>query len=294
MRNYFALAVAAFLALPALAAQPVDQQLGLQPAATPIMMEIRHFHDVWLLPIITVISVFVLCLLLWVMLRYNKKANPNPAHFHHNTLVEIVWTAVPVLILIAIAFPSFKLLYFQDVLPTEETTYRGEPVGAPTVTIKAIGYQWYWGYEYPDLGVDEYVSSMAPEDATTAELYRLAVDEPVVAPAGETVRLLVTAADVIHNWAMPAFGTKMDAIPGRTNETWFHVKEPGTFYGQCSELCGVKHAFMPIQVEIVPRPVFDLWSAAKAAGDGEAAARVVAEYKTNNAIQLASRTDGGA
>ncbi len=263
------------------AAKPEDGQLGFQPAATAVMQEIHDFHTM-LLIIITAISLFVVGLLAAAMLLFNRGVRKTPAKFSHNTLVEIIWTAVPVVILLVIAVPSFRLLYFQDRIPDGEATWKGEVVPTPSVVIKAVGYQWNWGYSYPDHGIDEYLSNMAPPEQTTAELYRLAVDAPVVAPVDATVKVLVTAGDVIHNWAMPAFGIKMDAIPGRVNETWFHVDEPGIFYGQCSELCGVRHAFMPIEVRVVPQNVFDEWVEAAAndplGGGGEAAMAVVNAY----------------
>ncbi|WP_300545802.1 cytochrome c oxidase subunit II [Maricaulis sp.] len=256
--------------------QPIDGALGFQPAVTPIMERVNDFHNI-LLWIIIPITLFVMGLLLWVMIRYNRKANPNPSKNSHNTLLEVVWTAVPVLILVVISVFSFPLLYFQDEIPEAD------------FTIKATGYQWYWGYEYPDHEVDEYVSNMiADEDLEEGQLRNLSVDLPVVVPVGATVRLQVTAADVIHNWAMPAFGTKMDAIPGRINEAWFRVDEAGTYYGQCSELCGIRHAFMPIEVHAVPRDVFDAWIAAKAEDPySDAANAIIAEYSAARDTRLA-------
>ncbi|MEQ8404434.1 MAG: cytochrome c oxidase subunit II [Oceanicaulis sp.] len=229
---------------------PIDGQLGLPPSATPVMDLVHDFHNI-LLPIIIAISLLVLGLLAWVMVRYNKKANPTPSKTSHNTLVEVIWTAAPILILVIIAIPSFRLLYFQDVIPEAD------------FTIKTTGNQWNWTYEYPDHGDFQYVANMiADEDVASwpIEAHRnLTTDLPMVVPVGATVRMEVTASDVIHNWAMPAFGIKMDAIPGRLNETWFRVDEPGVFYGQCSELCGLRHAFMPIEVHVVPQDVFDAW-----------------------------------
>ena len=203
--------------------QPTDGHLGFQPAVTPIMERVTSFHNI-LLWIIIPITLFVMGLLLWVMIRYNRKANPEASKNSHNTLLEVVWTAVPVMILIVISVFSFPLLYFQEEIPEAD------------FTIKATGYQWYWGYEYPDHEVPQYISTMvAEEDLSEGQLRNLSVDYPVVVPVNAVVRLQVTAADVIHNWAMPAFGTKMDAIPGRINEAWFQVTEEGTYYGQCSE-----------------------------------------------------------
>lgn len=248
---------------------PVDGQLGLQPAHTPVMEHITSFHNMMLI-IITVISAIVLALLIWVMIRYNAKANPEPSKFSHNTLVEVIWTGIPILILIVIAVPSFRLLYFQDVLPEAD------------FTIKTVGNQWNWTYIYPDHGEFEFVASMvADEDIANHpfDAYRnLTTDVPVVVPAGATVRMEVTASDVIHNWAMPAFGIKMDAIPGRLNETWFSVEDTGIYFGQCSEICGLRHSFMPIEVHVVPIEVFDAWVEAANADPYEASAVLTAYY----------------
>jgi cytochrome c oxidase subunit II len=274
-----ALAISAFLGT-ALAAgavmaqdligQPTDGALGLQPGASPLKQDAIWFHDAILLPMCIGISVLVLGLLVWVVIRYNKKANPVPARWSHNTLVEVVWTIVPVFILVGIALFSFRLLFAYENMPE------------PDMTIKATGNQWNWSYEYPDQGVAEFYSSMLPEDEVArrgmpSALYRLAVDEPIVVPVGKTVKVLVTASDVIHSFALPAFGLKTDAIPGRTNETWFKADRVGTFYGQCSELCGVDHAFMPIEIRVVSEAEFAAWVASKggsmtAAADAEAAA----------------------
>jgi cytochrome c oxidase subunit 2 len=324
---------------------------GLREAASPVAEEIHSFYELTLLPMKLLISFFVLGLLVWVMIRYNAKANPIPKKFSHNTLVEVMWTAIPVAILVIIAIPSFDLLYLEDVMPDGQVheydeapgqtdfqfandfpesrmvkkerhldvfTVRGEerrllqpgedfeveglgdemvlvrlenplPAGerlrivagrsrvgakkalglfgedttrviqAPTLTIKATGYQWGWAYSYPDYGDFEFDALMAPPDATTEELYRLATTNDIVVPAGETVRVITTARDVIHSWAMPAFGVKIDAIPGRLNETWFQTDRETTFYGQCSEICGKDHAFMPISVRVVSREEFEAW-----------------------------------
>ncbi len=205
------------------------------------------------MPIITFICLLVLGLLLWCVIRYNKRSNPIPAKWSHNTLVEIVWTVVPVLILMAISVVSFKLLFAYHDMPK------------PDLTVKATGYQWYWGYELPDQKVGEFVSNMLPEDEAKARNvpYRLAATEPLVVPVNKTVRVLVTGADVIHAFALPAFGLKVDAVPGRINETWFRAERTGTFYGQCSELCGVDHAFMPLEIKVVTQPEFEAWVASK-------------------------------
>ena len=227
--------------------KPEDWQLGFQPAATPIAQQMHDFHDL-LLVIITAIVIFVLALLVWVMVRYNEKANPEPSRTSHNTVIEVVWTVVPVLILLVIAVPSFRLLYAQFDIPKAD------------VTIKATGYQWYWSYSYPDHGGIAFDSILVEkEDLKPDQSYLLAVDNEVVVPVNKVVHVLVTSADVMHNWAMPAFGSKMDAIQGRTNLTWFKVTKPGVYYGQCSELCGSRHAYMPIAVRAVSDEEFAAW-----------------------------------
>jgi cytochrome c oxidase subunit 2 len=250
-------ATSAFWGVQALAeelmGQPTPGGLLLQPAASPLKHDAHFFHDMILLPIIVAISLFVLGLLTWCVVRYNKRANPVPAKWSHNTTIEVVWTVVPVLILMGIAIFSFKLLFAYHNMPK------------PDLTVKAVGYQWYWGYEYPDQKVSEFVSNILPEDQAKAKgvPYRLAANEPMVVPVNKNVRVLVTGADVIHSFAMPAFGLKTDAIPGRVNETWFRAERVGTFYGQCSELCGVDHAFMPIEIKVVTQPEFEAWVASK-------------------------------
>ena len=237
--------------------QPTPGGIGLQQAASPLKHEAHFFHDIILLPIITVISLFVLALLIWVVVRYNRKANPTPATFSHNTALEVAWTLIPVLILMFIAIFSFGLLFRYHNMPK------------PDLTVKAVGYQWNWGYEYPDQKIPEYISNMLPEDEVAkrglpSDVYRLAATEPMVVPVNKVVRVQVTAADVIHAFALPAFGLKTDAIPGRLNETWFKAEKVGTYYGQCSELCGVDHAFMPIEIKVVTQAEFDAWVATKA------------------------------
>jgi len=231
----------------ALAAQPQPWQMGQQPAASPVMERMDGFHDL-LLVIITVISLFVLGLLIYVMVRFNARANPRPTRTTHNTWLEIMWTVVPIVILVVIAIPSFKLLYYQDRTPNAE------------MTLKAIGHQWYWSYEYPDHGDFAFDSFMKYDDSLEeGEPRLLATDTKVVLPVDTDIRLLITADDVLHSWAVPAFGVKLDAVPGRVNETWVRINEPGTYYGQCSELCGVNHGFMPIEVEAVSKEDFDAW-----------------------------------
>lgn len=243
--------------------QPINGALGVQGQVTEIGHQAAFLHNKILLPIITVISLFVLGLLLWVMARYRAAANPVPSKTSHNTLIEVVWTLVPVLILVAIAVPSIRLLAHQFTPPKAD------------VTIKVIGNQWYWTYQYPDNGDIELVSNMLKEQnevgakdrfRTDADGPRLlAVDERLVVPAGKTVKIITTSADVIHSFAVPAFWVKMDAVPGRLNETWFKVPEDklGVYFGQCSELCGARHAYMPIAVEVVTPARFAEWVKSK-------------------------------
>ena len=230
----------------AVAAQPKDWQLGFQEAASENMTMITDFNN-FLLILMTAISVFVLGLMLYVMLRFNARANPKPSSTTHNTLVEVVWTVVPIVILVVIAIPSFRLLYFQRDIPEAD------------MTVKAVGYQWYWGYEYPDHGDFAFDSLMLTDEERGDQPRLLATDTAMVVPVDTTVRVIVTAADVLHAFAMPAFGLKMDAVPGRLNETWFKAEKTGTYYGQCSELCGIRHAFMPIRIEVVSKADFALW-----------------------------------
>lgn len=229
--------------------QPLPQQLGMQPAATSIAEDLHHFHNWILMPIITIITVFVMLLLLWVMIRYNSKRNPVPSKTTHNTVIEVLWTVIPILILIGISVPSFKLLYKQLDIPQTD------------LTIRAIGHQWYWSYEYPDNGNFTFDATIVPENEIKAGQHRLLeTDNVVVVPVNTNIRLLVTAADVIHAWAMPAFGVKKDAVPGRTNETWFRAEREGTYYGQCSEICGAYHGYMPIKVQVVSKDAYAKWA----------------------------------
>lgn len=226
---------------------PHARQLGLQAAATPVMEDLTAFHD-FLMVIITAIVLLVTALLIIVMVRFNRKANPTPSRTTHNTAIEVIWTVVPVMILVMIAIPSFRLLYKQLSVPEAE------------LTVKATGYQWYWGYEYPDNGDVSFDSNMvADADLQPGQPRLLTADNPLVVPVDTTVRVIVTGADVIHSWAVPSFGVKIDAIPGRLNETWFRVEKPGTYYGQCSELCGQSHAFMPVEVKAVSKEEFNAW-----------------------------------
>lgn len=227
---------------------PVDGGLGLLHPVTPTAERIYDFHT-FVLWIITAISIFVLGLLVYVIYRYAEKRNPTPSKTTHNTLVEVLWTVVPIFILLAIAWPSFKLLYFADRVENAD------------MTIKAIGKQWYWSYEYPDHGGFEFDSFMAGEDHGD-DNYLLEADNALVLPVATNIRVLVTAGDVLHNFAMPNFGIKLDAVPGRINETWAYIPEQyagETFYGQCSELCGTGHSYMPIMVKAVSKEDFAAW-----------------------------------
>ena len=250
--NAAAPAAAPAAALPRTAPTPgigqPDGRLGLPEQVSPIGQEAYWFHETILMPLIIVISVFVLLLLLWVVVRYNRRANPTPSRNTHNTMLEIVWTLVPVLILVVIAVPSIRLLAHQYNPP------------AADLTVKVIGNQWYWEYEYPDHGVS-LVSNMLPDDEADrrGEPRQLAADERMVVPVGAVVKLIVTSNDVIHAFGVPAFWAKIDAVPGRLNETWFRADRPGVYYGVCYELCGARHGYMPIAVEVVSREQFDRW-----------------------------------
>ncbi len=255
--------LAGLMALPAAAMAGLGHadayQMGLQDAATPVQEFIISFHY-WMVWLISLIVLFVLGLLIYVMVRFNAKANPVPSKTTHNSLIEVVWTIVPVLILAGIAIPSFKLLYLERVIP------KGD------MTIKVIGNpSWNWTYEYPDLGLNDdktakvsFTSYLLPEDKAKEQgvPYLLATDVPVVVPVGKVVKLIVTSdpEGIIHAWAMPSFGVKIDAIPGRLNEDWFQVTKEGVYNGQCSELCGKEHAYMPIEVWAVSEDKFKAWS----------------------------------
>ncbi|MCH7540928.1 MAG: cytochrome c oxidase subunit II [Proteobacteria bacterium] len=233
----------------AFAAQPEPWQTGFQPAASAVMEAVRDFYDL-LFVIIVAIAAFVLALLVYVMVRFNAKRNPVPSKTSHNTFLEMAWTAIPVVILVVIAIPSFRLLYFQKTVSEAEME----------MTVKVIGYQWYWSYEYPDHGDIAFDSFIVEEeDLEPGQLRLLEVDNRVVLPVDTNIRLLVTAEDVLHSWAVPAFGIKIDAVPGRLNETWVRIEREGVYYGQCSELCGVRHGYMPVAVEAVSKDAFASW-----------------------------------
>jgi len=249
LRTALMTAAIAAMAGPAAAQQPRPWELGLQPAATPQMEQITSFHNL-LLWVITLITLFVLGLLIYVMVRFNEKRNPEPTKTSHNIVVEILWTVVPVVILVAIAVPSFRLLYYLD--RTDEAE----------LTLKAIGRQWYWSYEYPDNGNFTFDSLMLEDGQRQPEQPRLlATNNPIVLPVDTNIRLLITASDVLHSWAVPSFGVKLDAVPGRLNETWVRINQEGVYYGQCSELCGVRHAYMPIEVHAVSKEAYAAWVA---------------------------------
>src|ERR1700684_3902795 len=262
----FASAGAAFAGL----GQPTPWQLGLQDAASPVMADIIGFHT-FVLWIITSITIFVLVLLLIIIFRFNARANPTPSRTTHNTLLEVIWTIVPVIILVLIAIPSFRLLFTELDVPT------------PDLTIKATGKQWYWSYAYPDNGNFEFDSLLVAEkDLKPNQPRLLTVDNEIVVPVNKVVHVLVTGADVIHSFNVPSFGIRIDAIPGRVNETWFKATMLGTFHGQCSELCGKDHAFMPVTVRVVNDSDFTAWAAQakqKYAGNDSVPANVMAAAK---------------
>ena len=243
------------LALPLLAGQALaaggpahDWQLGMQPAVTPVMSQIEDFHNL-LLVIITAICIIVAILLIWVMLRYNHRTNPTPSRTQHNTLLEVAWTIVPVIILVLIAIPSFRLLYFEATIPK------------PDITVQVIGRQWYWTYAFPKDGGFQFDSNMLKDELAKqkGEPRLLGVDNPLYVPVNKVVEVQTTASDVIHSWSVPPFGVKMDAIPGHINHTWFKATQVGTYYGQCSQLCGANHAFMPIEVKVVTQAQYEAW-----------------------------------
>ena len=232
---------------------PQPWQMNFRPAATPVMEDIVEFHNL-LLVIEGLIVLFVPGLMVYIVFKFNSKANPKPSKTTHNSFLEVAWTVIPVIILIIIAVPSMKLLFFMDKAPADQVE----------MTLKVTGHQWYWSYEYVDEGKLSFDSNMIPDediDVSKGQVRLLEVDNRVVVPADTTIRLLMTAEDVLHNWAMPSFGIKMDTVPGRINETWFRVPKEkiGVYRGQCSELCGVRHGFMPIVVEVVSKKDYARW-----------------------------------
>lgn len=273
-------------ASPALAGtgQPSPWQMGLQGPATEIAEQINSFHDL-VNVIIIAITVFVFILMVIVVFRFNEKANPTPSKTTHHTGLEVAWTIIPVFILIIIAVPSFKLLFAQYSYPKAD------------VTLKATGNQWNWTYQYPDHGGFNFTSIML-NDAERADLVKkgipaprlLAVDNEVVVPVGQVVHVLVTASDVIHNWTVPSFGSKVDAVPGRTTATWFRAKAEGVYYGQCSELCGKDHAFMPIAVRVVKPEVFRQWADAMKGRQRRRAKEIIEQAAIEQAAKVAAVT----
>ena len=270
MKKFLFIFSGIFIVQTAFADQPKDWQLGFQNPASDGMRDIVNFHNNLLLPIIIAISVFVLFLMLYACVKFRASANPNPSKRTHNVTVEILWTLIPCLILIVMAVPSFKILYKQDTIPKAD------------LTIKAVGYQWYWGYEYPDENIifDSYM--IEEKDLTADQPRLLSVDNEVVVPVNKVVKVLITANDVLHAWALPAYGVKRDAVPGRINETWFKAEKEGTYYGQCSELCGIKHAFMPITVKVVSDEEYQEWLS-------EARVKFAKEEIKNDKLKLASK-----
>ncbi len=247
MKKYLFTILATIYATSSLADQPKQWQLGFQDAASQSMREIVSFHNNLLLPVIIAISAFVLFLMIYTCIRFRASKNPNPSKTTHNVAVEVLWTLIPCLILIVMAVPSFKLLYKQDTIPKVD------------LTIKAVGYQWYWGYEYPDENIIFESYMIKEEELKENQPRLLTVDNEVVVPVNKVVKVLITANDVLHAWALPSFGVKRDAVPGRINETWFKAEKVGTYYGQCSELCGIQHAFMPITVRVVTDEEYAEW-----------------------------------
>ena len=228
--------------------QATDWQLSFQNPATDLMGSVVGLHNIILI-VMTLVTLFVLFLLFYVSFRFSAKRNPIPSTTTHNTVVEVLWTAIPIVILVVLAIPSFKLLYQQE----KSENY--------DMTVKVIGHQWYWEYEYPDHG-DFYFESymIQDEDLKEGDLRLLTVDNPLVIPANKNVQILITAGDVLHSWAVPSMGLKTDAVPGRLNETWVNVKEPGIYRGQCSEICGSGHGFMPVVVKVLPEREFMAWA----------------------------------
>ena len=228
--------------------QATDWQLSFQNPATDLMGSVVGLHNIILI-VMTLVTLFVLFLLFYVSFRFSAKRNPIPSTTTHNTVVEVLWTAIPIVILVVLAIPSFKLLYQQE----KSENY--------DMTVKVIGHQWYWEYEYPDHG-DFYFESymIQDEDLQEGDLRLLTVDNPLVIPANKNIQILITAGDVLHSWAVPSMGLKTDAVPGRLNETWVNVKEPGIYRGQCSEICGTGHGFMPVVVKVLPESEFIAWA----------------------------------
>lgn len=245
-----ALCLMMFLNYPSFAAMPQPWQFGFQPAASPMMEGVVHMHNV-LLVVIAVIAFFVGALLTFVMIRFRASRNPTPSKTSHHTLLEVMWTIIPVMILTVIAVPSLKLLFSLD------------KAQDATMTVKAIGHQWYWSYEYPEKQITYDSYMIEDKDLKPGQIRLLSVDNPIIVPVNTTVRILVTSQDVLHSFAVPSLGIKKDGVPGRLNETWLRIGKEGDYYGQCSELCGVKHGFMPIHVKVVSQNEYDAWVKSK-------------------------------
>ena len=247
MKKILFILLTTIYATSSLADQPKHWQFGFQDAASQSMRDIVSFHNNLLLPVIIAISVFVLFLMIYTCIRFRASKNPVPSKTTHNVAVEVLWTLIPCLILIVMAVPSFKILYKQDTIPKVD------------LTIKAVGYQWYWGYEYPDENIIFESYMIKEEELKENQPRLLTVDNELVVPVNKVVKVLITSNDVLHAWALPSFGVKRDAVPGRINETWFKAEKVGTYYGQCSELCGIQHAFMPITVRVVTDEEYVEW-----------------------------------
>jgi cytochrome c oxidase subunit 2 len=245
--------------------QPTPEAIMMQPAVTETAQMVHDFHDS-VLVIITAITIFVMLLMIWVMIRYNRRANPKPRQFSHNTAIEIAWTVLPVLVLIFIAYKSFPLLYREEVMP--------QVAESEVVDVKVYGRQWFWSYIYGEGDKEvSYDSNLIPDekiDPAKGQVPKLSVDNPMVVPAGKYIRVSVSASDVIHSFAMPSFAIKIDAVPGRLNQVWFKVDRPGVYYGQCSELCGVRHAYMPIEIRVLPLDQYNTWLQRAAVSTSEA------------------------
>jgi cytochrome c oxidase subunit 2 len=255
---------------------PQPWELGMQPAQSPVSHAIHQLNDL-VLVIITVITVFVAALLGWVAYRYNAKRNPNPSRTSHNTLLEVAWTLIPVLILVVIAIPSFRLVYFED------RTHEAD------LTVKVTGHQWYWEYDYSDVAKVDFVSRVIPEDELKpGQLRLLDVDNQLVVPAGKNIRVLTTSADVIHSFFVPSLGVQRYAIPGRTIETWFRADKPGVYYGECNQICGTNHSQMPIVVHALPEKEFQAWLTDAKTKFAEAAPVGVTPAAASAAIKLAA------
>jgi len=272
------------IAATAWAEGPLPWQMGMQPPATPVKDRLEAFHDE-LLIIITLITIFVLGLLLYVIVRFHHQRNPVPSRTSHHTIIEMLWTVVPVLILVIIAIPSFKLMYYMDRVPE------------PDMTIKVTGHQWYWSYEYPDQSGLAFDSNLIPEaDLKPGQKRLLDVDNPLVVPVDATIRVQITGSDVIHSWFVPSFGVQEYAIVGRLNESWMKVEHAGVYYGQCNQICGINHAFMPIKVEAVSKDDFQRWlvDAKKKFAhhdEGDDAVRVAAASASGDAARPAPAGD---